>query len=156
MGYELYAYIQMKDKDKWKMLPLKFEDNYIEMHWCGWDCAMADIIKNITRYIPKEEAIAIGKEIFKGFEEDDEDISFRAATFANIKCTMYEFKEHLDKLLATKKDYDEDGEFDTSIELTEKIDDLTELVNRIEAAIEFANLYYNNKDDIRVIFYESY
>ena len=45
MGYDLFAYIQIKDKDKWKMLPLKYEDNYVEIHWCGWDCAMADIIK---------------------------------------------------------------------------------------------------------------
>ena len=156
MGYELYAYIQMKDKEIWKMLPLKYEDNYVEIHWCGWGCPMEDIIKDIATYIPKSEAIEIGKEIFKGFEEDDEDISFRAATYANIKCTMYEFKEHLNKLLVTKEGYDEDGDFDTPVELTEKIDALTKLVNKVEAAIEFSDLYYYNRDDIRVIFYESY
>lgn len=156
MGYDLSAYIQIKDKDKWKMLPLKYEDNYVEIHWCGWDCAMADIIKDITRYITKEEAVAIGKEIFKDFEEDDDDISFRATSFANVKCTMYEFKEHLNKLLVTKKNYDDEGDFDTPIELTEKIDALTKLVNRVETAIEFTDLYYDNRDDIRVIFYESY
>lgn len=155
MGYDLYAYIQMKNKEKWEVLPLKYNDDYVFVHWCGWDCPMADIMKDIATYIPKSEAIEIGKKVFKIFEEDD-DISFRAATYANIKCTMYEFKEHLDKLLTTKKDYDEDGELDTSIELTDKINALTKLVNRVEAAIEFADLYYYNRDDIRVIFYESY
>ena len=156
MGYELYAYIQMKNKEKWEMLPLKYEDNYVEVHWCGWGCPMEDIIKDIATYIPKSEAIEIGKEIFKGFEEDDEDISFRAATFANIKCTMYELKERLNKLLMIGKDDDEDDYDITPNELEEKIDVLTKLVNKIEAAIEFTDLYYYNRDDIRVIFYESY
>lgn len=146
----------MKNKEKWEVLPLKYNDDYVFVHWCGWDCPMADIIKDIATYIPKSEAVEIGKKVFKTVEEDDEDINFRAATYANIKCTMYEFKEHLDKLFTTKKDYDEDGELDTSIELTDKINALTKLVNRIEAAIEFADLYYYNRDDIRVIFYESY
>lgn len=156
MGYVLSAYIQMKNKEKWEVLPLKYNDDYVFVHWCGWDCPMADIIKDIATYIPKSEAVEIGKEIFKDFEEDDDDISFRATSFANVKCTMYEFKEHYDKLFAQKKEYDDEGDFDTPIELTEKIDALTKLVNRVEAAIEFADLYYDNRDDIRVIFYESY
>lgn len=157
MGYDLVGYIQKKSSDgTWKMFPLKYEDKYIEFNWCGWDCPMSKVVKDICYAITVKEGEEITKAVFG--ESDENEIScWYAVSFPYLKMTMYEAKEAERKMAVREyNEYNEDDDYSTIDEEKDKYEYLKELIDKIEMIIDLTDESYINKDDIRIIFYESY
>ena len=156
MGYDLTGYIQKKRSDgTWEMFPLKYEDKYIEFNWCGWDCPMSHVVKDICHAITVKEGEEITKTVFD--ESDEDEIScWYAVSFPYLKMTMYETKETMERNAAADKKYDEDDDYSTIDEEEDKYKYLKELIDKIEIIIDLTDETWMSKECIRIIFYESY
>lgn len=136
MGVDIVYYIQKKENDQWKDIELFTKDNKrVEITRCGWDTL--DVIKEnwgiagVTEKDVRELAEATG------WMNDITDMP----TYYWATLTKLELFCHFKKF----------NEYDTEEETEDIREFYKELIKEIEQYITFADEYYFNTDNIRII-----
>lgn len=145
MGYQIYGYVQIKDRNenKWKTACIYHKTPYKDdlcpiVLWHGRE--VGQYLWQKASLVTTEEA----KEFVKEMDYDEEDgvPPVAAISLAYMKYLALTFDpDH--------NDYDYSGDEDR---IKPGIEDM---VNKIETIVEFAE-FYGNLDEVRFIFYESY
>ena len=151
MGYQIYGYVQVKDRDekKWKTACIYHKSPYKDelcpiVLWHGRE--VGQYLWQKGSYVTEEEAEDFMWEMdYWEKEEDKEDCKLepvKAISLAYMKYLALTFDpEH--------NDYDYSGDEDRIKP------GLEEMAKQVEMVVEFAE-YYGNYDEIRFIFHESY
>ena len=154
MGYQIYGYVQVKDRDeqKWKTACIYHKTPYKDelcpiVLWHGRE--VGQYLWQKGTYVTKDEAKEFMREMDywdeeaeEAYKENGELLDVKAISLAYMKYLALTFEpEH--------NDYDYSGDEDRIKP------GLEEMAKQVEMIVEFAD-YYGTLDEVRFIFHESY
>ena len=144
MGYQIYGYVQIKKENKWITAPVYHKestDNF-EPVILWHNSEVGRYLWQKAAYVTEDEAKDFIRKMGYDDEEDRELLPVKAISLAYMKYIALTFDpDH--------NDYDDSGDEDR---IKPGIEDM---VQKIEAIVEFAE-FYGNLDEVRFIFHESY
>lgn len=147
MGRDLVAYVQIKEKDGWKMAPL-YRNRYLEegkefTYIVYRDHGIYEDLRDAGYVLKEDEQYEIDKIVYgdDGFEGlNDEPCNWLAIGFGTLKYLA---------VTANNDDIDEEYEYN-------RVEMLNKIVNLVNATLVLTDNDFKPLDEVRLVFYLSY